>query len=169
MTRNTSVFCFLILTLAGMAGCSSEPGAKASKAAAAPDRIQGKAQILLTESTASDAAMNAGGPSVYLVDGLNRYRLFFNKAFPVEAGKEYVAEGVYAQKAIDAIGDPDQGKNGYPLESSCDRVVRMAWPGLAFDVTDGHVTNLRAKVKRYPARPIFLVTRIEHATRAADS
>jgi len=169
MTRNTSVFCFLILTLAGMAGCSSEPGAKASKAAAAPDRIQGKAQILLTESTASDAAMNAGGPSVYLVDGLNRYRLFFNKAFQVEAGKEYIAEGVYAQKAIDAIGDPDQGKNGYPLESSCDRVVRMAWPGLAFDVTDSDTTSLRAKVKRYPARPVFLVTQIQPVTSAADS
>jgi len=169
MTRNAYVFSFLVLTLAGLAGCSSEPNAKASKPATAPDKIQGKAQLLLDETTASDAAMNAGGPSVYLVDGLNRYRLFFNKPFQVEAGKEYVAEGVNAQKTIDAIGDPDQGKNGYPLQSSCDRVVRMAWPGLAFDVTDGHVTNLRAKVKRYPARPIFLVTRIEPAASAADS
>ncbi len=169
MTRNTYVFCFLVLTLAGMAGCSSEPRAKESKPAAAPDKIQGKAQILLDETTASDAAMNAGGPSVYLVDGLNRYRLFFNKGFQVEAGKKYIAEGVYAQKAIDAIGDPDQGKNGYPLQSSCDRVVRMAWPGLAFDVTDSDVISLRAKVKRYPARPVFLVTRIEAVTGAADS
>src|SRR3984893_11365076 len=139
MTQNLYVFCFLVLTLAGLAGCSSKPSAETSKQATAPDKIQGKAQLLLTESTASDAAINAGGPSVYLVDGLNRYRLFFNKAFQVEAGQEYIAEGVYAQKAIDAIGDPDQGKNGYPLESSCDRVVRMAWPGLAFDVTDGAV------------------------------
>jgi len=169
MIRNTHVFCFLVLTLAGMAGCSSEPRANATKPATAPDKIQGKAQILLDESTASDAAMNAGGPSVYLVDGLNRYRLFFNKGFQIEAGKEYTAEGVYAQKAIDAIGDPDQGKNGYPLQSSCDRVVRMAWPGLAFDVTDSHIINLRAKVKRYPARPVFLVTRIEPVTSAADS
>ena len=169
MTRNTYVFCFLVLTLAGLAGCSSQQNAKASKPAPAPDKIQGKAQILLDETTASDAAMNAGGPSVYLRDGLNRYRLFFNKSFQVEAGKEYIAEGVNAQKTIDAIGDPDQGKNGYPLQSSCDRVVRMAWPGLAFDVTDGHVANLRAKVKRYPARPIFLVTRIEPVTSAADS
>src|ERR1700680_412415 len=136
MTRNTYVFSFLVLTLAGLAACSSEPNAKASKAATAPDKIQGKAQILLDESTASDAAMNAGGPSVYLVDGLNRYRLFFNKAFQVEPGKEYIADGVHAQKAIDAIGDPDKGKNGYPLESSCGRVVRMAWPGLAFGGAD---------------------------------
>ena len=166
MTRNTYVFCFLVLALAGLAGCSSEPPAQ-DQAAAAPDKIQGKAQVVLNETTASDAAMNAGGPSVYLVDGLNRYRLFFNKAFQVEPGKEYIAEGVYAQKAIDAIGDPDQGKNGYPLESSCGRVVRMAWPGLAFDVADSYSNSLRAKVKRFPARPVFLVTQIQPVT--ADS
>ncbi len=167
MTRTTYVFCFLVLTLAGLAGCSSKPSAK--QAARPPDKIQGKAQIVLNESTALDAALNAGGPSVYLVDGLNRYRLFFNKAFQVEPGQEYIAEGVYAQKAIDAIGDPDQGKNGYPLESSCDSVVRMAWPGLAFDVTDSYSTSLRAKVKRFPARPVFLVTRIQPVTSGADS
>jgi hypothetical protein len=152
-----------------MAACSSAPSIKASRQTTAPDKIQGKSQILLAETTALDAALNAGGPSVYLVDGLKRYRLFFNQAFQVEPGQEYVAEGVYAQKAIDAIGDPDQGKNGYPLESSCDRVVRMAWPGLAFDVTDLHTTSLRAKVKRFPARPVFLVTRIERVTSAGDS
>jgi hypothetical protein len=98
------------------------------------------------------------------VDGFHRYRLFFNTAFRVEPEKEYIAEGVNAQKTIDEIGDPDQGKNGYPLQSSCDRVVRMAWPGLAFDITDSHVTSLRGKVKRYPARPVFLVTRLEPVT-----
>jgi len=170
MTRNTYVICFLVLTLAGLAGCSSQPSAKApGQAATAPDKIQGKAQVLLEETTASDVALNAGGPSVYLMDGLNRYRLFFNKPFQVEPGKAYIAEGVYAQKAIDAIGDPDQGKNGYPLESSCDRVVRAAWPGLAFDLTDAYVTSLRARVKRFPARPLFLVTRIQPVTSAADS
>jgi hypothetical protein len=167
MTRNTYVFCFLVLALAGLAGCSSEPPTR--QAAAAKDKIQGKAQVVLTESTALDASMNAGGPSVYLVDGLNRYRLFFNKAFQVEPGQEYIAEGVYAQKAIDAIGDPDRGKNGYPLESSCDSVVRMTWPGLAFDVTDSYSNSLRAKVQRFPARPVFLVTRIQPVTSAADS
>jgi hypothetical protein len=163
MTRNMCGFCFLVLTLAGLTGCSSPPPAK--QAAAAPDKIQGKALVLMNETTALDAAMNAGGPSVYLVDGMNRYRLFFNKPFTVENGKEYVAEGVYAQKAIDAIGDPDQGKNGYPLQPSCDRVVGMAWPGMAFDMTDSYSNSLRAKVKRFPARPVFLVTRIQ----AADS
>ena len=161
MTRDTFGFCFLVVALAGLAGCSSEPVAK--QAAAPPDKIQGKALVLLNETTALDAALNAGGPSVYLVDGLNRYRLFFNKAFTVEAGKQYVAEGIYAQKAIDAIGDPDNGKHGYPLEASCGRVVRMAWPGLAFDVTDGYSSTLRAKVNRFPARPVFLVTKIEPA------
>ena len=167
MTSNTCVFCFPILALAGLAGCSSKPAAK--PAAAAPDKIQGKAQVLANETSESETAFNAGGPSVYLVNGLNRYRLFFNKAFPIEAGQEYVAEGVYAQKAIDAIGDPDQGKNGYPLDSSCSAVVRMAWPGLSFDDTDSYASNLRAKVKRYPARPIFLVTQIQAAPSAADS
>jgi hypothetical protein len=167
MTRNTYEFCCLVLTLAGLAACSSEPSAK--QAAPAPDKIQGKALVLINESTALDAALNAGGPSVYLVEGLNRYRLFFNKAFQVEAGHEYIAEGVYAQKAIDAIGDPGQGKNGYPPESSCQRVVRTAWPGLAFDVTDSYANSLRAKVNRFPARPVFLVTRIQPATSTADS
>jgi hypothetical protein len=164
MTRDTYAFCFLVLTVAGLAGCSSEPPAK--QAAAPPDKIHGKAQILLNESTALDAALNSGGPSVYLVDGLNRYRLFFNKPFQVEPAKEYTAEGVYAQKAIDAIGDPDKGKNGYPLESSCGRVVRTAWPGLAFDVTDSYSSSLRSKVQRYPARPVFLVARIQPVTEA---
>jgi hypothetical protein len=157
--------CMLVITLVVLAGCSSEPSAK--QAVPAPDKIQGKALVLLAEATALDAALNAGGPSVYLVDGLNRYRLFFNKAFQVEPGKEYIAEGVYAQKAIDAIGDPDQGKHGYPLASSCGRVVRTAWPGLAFDVTDSYSNSLRAKVNRFPARPVFLVTRLQPAD--ADS
>jgi hypothetical protein len=159
MTRNRYALSFLVLTLAGLAGCSSEPPAR--QTAAAPDKIQGKALIVLTESSASDAALNAGGPSVYLVDGLNRYRLFFNRGVEVKPGQEYTAEGVYAQKAIDAIGDPDQGKNGYPLESSCERVVKTAWPGLAFDLTDLRAKSLRAKIKRFPARAVFLVTRIE--------
>lgn len=123
----------------------------------------GKAQVVESETTQLDASMNGGGPSVYLLVGLNRYRLFFNKAIPVEPGKDYVAEGVYAQKAIDAMGDPDQGKNGYPLEASCVSAVRMAWPALGFDVVDSYSTSLRDKVKRYPARPVFLVTQLNLA------
>ncbi len=158
MNRNTFSLFFLVLTLAGLSGCSSKPPANESKAA--PDKIQGKAQVI-QDSNITEAAMNAGGPSVYLVDGLHRYRLFFNKAVEVVAGKEYAAEGVYAQKAIDDMGDPDQGKNGYPLPGRCESVVRMAWSGLAFDVTGGHASALCAKVKRYPARAIFLVTRLQ--------
>jgi hypothetical protein len=165
MTRNACVFCFLVLVLDGLTACSSNPPAK--QAAAPPDKIQGKAQVLLTETTQLDVSLNGGGPSVYLVDGMNRYRLFFDKAPQVEPGKEYIAEGVYAQKAIDAIGDPDKGKNGYPLAPSCDTVVRTAWPALAFDVVDSYSNSLRAKLKRYPARPVFLVARIQPATGGA--
>lgn len=170
MNLNNFSFLFLVITLAGLCGCSSQPTAKETKKAlAAPDKIQGKAQILSDESTATDAALNAGGPSVYLLDGMHRYRLFFKTAVEVVPGKEYTAEGVYAQKAIDEIGDPDQGKNGYPLATSCDRVVKMAWSGLAFDVTDGYASALRAKVKRYPARPVFLVNRLQPVTPKENS
>jgi hypothetical protein len=155
MNRNAYAINVFVLTLAGLAGCSSAPPAKK----AAPDKIQGKAQFT-SEATANDAALNAGGPSVYLVDGVRRYRLFFKTPTEVVSGKEYVAEGVNAQRVIDEIGDPSQGKDGYPLQSSCDRVVRTAWSGLAFDVTDMHISALRARVNRYPARPVLLVTQL---------
>lgn len=162
MSRRTYIFGFALLALAGMSGCSSQPAAK--PAPVTLDKIQGRALILLNETTGLDAALNAGGPSVYLVDGMTHYRLFFDTPFQVDPTQEYTAEGILAQKAIDAIGDPDQGKNGYPLKSSCDRVVRMAWPALAFDVTDSYSNSLRAKVNRFPARPVFLVTRIQTVT-----
>ena len=157
MTRNNYVPSCLVFALSGLIGCSSPPP---KQAAPAPDKIQGKAQVVLSETTQLDASINGGGPSVYLIDGLTRYRLFFDKASPLDAGKEYIAEGVYAQKAIDAIGDPDQGKNGYPLGSSCNSAVRKAWPALAFDVVDSYSNSLCAKVKRFPARGVFLVTSI---------
>ena len=164
MTRNT-YFCCLVFSVAGLVGCSSKPSATTSTPKPPPDKIQGKAQILLDESSSSDTALNAGGPSVYLlVDDLHRYRLFFHKAFEVQPGAEYAVEGVYAQKAIDAIGDPDQGKNGYPLLASCANVIGMAWPGLAMDLTDSYSNSLRAKVNRFPARPVFLVTSIQPVT-----
>jgi hypothetical protein len=161
VNRKPHSFCSVVL-LAGLAACSSAPPAdQAKKAPAAPpDRIQGKAQVVLSETNATDTAMNAGGSSVYLWEGLNRYRLFFKSPTNIDGGKEYVAEGVIAQKAIDEIGDPDQGKSGYPLQSSCQEVVRRAWPGLAFDVTDLHASTLRARVQRYPARPVFLVQKL---------
>jgi hypothetical protein len=157
--------------LAGLTGCSSQQASKDSKAATtAPDKIQGKVQIALAETSATDSALNAGGASVYLWEGMRRYRLFFRTPISVEGGEEYIAEGVYAQKLIDDLGDPDQGKNGYPLATSCDRVVKTAWPGLAFDVTDLHAATLRHRVQRYPARPVFLVTRLRTAeTKAEDA
>lgn len=165
MNRCSSTCCLLVLFLVGLGGCSSSPSAKEStKARTAPDKIQGKAQIILAEATAADAALNAGGPSVYIWEGARRYRLFLKTGVQIEPGNEYIAEGVYAQKAIDEIGDPAQGKNGYPLPESCDRVVRMAWTNLPFDVADGHASSLRTRVKRYPARALFLVTRIQPVT-----
>jgi hypothetical protein len=166
MNRNARIFCFLIVTLAALLGCSSKPsGNEPKKAATALDKIQGKAQVL-TEvgGGASDAALNAGGPSVYLWEGAKRYRLFLRTPVDVVHGDEYVAEGVYAQKAIDEIGDPDQGKNGYPLQSSCEHVVTTAWRNLPFDAIDAQAAALRAIVKRYPARAVFLVTRIQPVT-----
>ena len=162
MNRSARIFSFLVLTLAALVGCSSQPsGSESKKAETAPDRIQGKAQVM-TEvgGGASDAALNAGGPSVYLWEGAKRYRLFLRTPVEVVHGDEYIAEGVYAQKAIDEIGDPDQGKNGYPLQSSCERVVTTAWHNLPFDAIDAQAAVLRATVKRYPARAVFLVTRI---------
>lgn len=161
MNRSAYASCYLLLGLCGLIGCSKSPP---KQAAPPPDKIQGKAQVALSETTQLDASINGGGPTVYLIDGLNRYRLFFDKAVPVDAGKEYIAEGVYAQKLIDGLGDPNQGKNGYPLQSSCDTVVRTAWPALSFDVVDSYSTSLCAKVKRFPARPVFMVAQIMPVT-----
>jgi hypothetical protein len=165
MNRNARIFCFLILTLAALIGCSSKPSAQDSKKAeTALDKIQGKAQVLTESGGASDAALNAGGPSVYLWVGARRYRLFLRTPVEVVHGDQYVAEGIYAQKAIDEIGDPDQGKNGYPLQTSCERVVTTAWKGLPFDAIDSQAAVLRAIVKRYPARAVFLVAQIRPVT-----
>jgi hypothetical protein len=165
MNRNPRIFCFLVLALAALSGCSSQPSTKESKKAeTAPDKIQGKAQVLEESTNATDAALNLGKSSVYIWEGAHRYRLFFRTPAEVVHGNEYVVEGVYAQKMIDNLGDPDQGKNGYPLQSSCARVVKTAWPGLAFDAVDSQAEVLRARVKRYPARPLFLVTKIRPVT-----
>lgn len=165
MNRNARMFCFLVFTLAVWSGCSSKPSAdEAKKAAVALDRIQGKAQVLIEGGGAMDSALNAGSTSsVYIWEGARRYRLFFKTPYEATHGDEYIVEGIYAQRVIDDIGDPEQGKNGYPLLSSCDRVVRMVWSGLAFDAIDLNAQVLRTRVNRYPARPVFLVTRIQRA------
>ena len=167
MKRNAWI---LSLAVAAWSACSGgQPAQESKKAGAAPDRIQGKAQVLMEPTVAADAGLNAGGSSVYLWEGTRRYRLFLRTPADIVHGKEYVAEGIYAQKAIDEIGDPDQGRNGYPLPSSCERVVNMAWKGLPMDVSDGYASLLRNRVKRYPARPLFLVMRIQPAEGGTDT
>ena len=165
MNRNAPILSFLVLTLAAWSGCSSKPSAsEAKKAAAALDRIQGKAQVLIESGGAMDTALNAGSSSsVYIWQGTRRYRLFFKTPYEVVHGDDYVVDGIYAQRVIDEIGDPDEGKNGYPLLSSCAHVVRTVWSGLPFDAIDLNAQVLRTRVNRYPARPVFLVTRIQPA------
>jgi hypothetical protein len=165
MKRKGCISFSLALTLAVLGGCSGKPSTEGSQKAAKPlDKIQGKAQVMEESGGAMNSALNAGGSSVYLAQGMRRYRLFLRTAADITQGNEYVAEGVYAQKAIDDLGDPDQGKNGYPLAASCAKVVTMAWKNMAFDDIDAQAGVLRNRVQRYPARPVFLVTRIRPAT-----
>jgi len=164
MNSKVRVYCFLALTVAALSGCSSGPPAKESKKAAPLDKIQGKAQVMAGSNGAADAALNAGGPSLYLWEGTQRYRLFLRTAVELIQGERYIAEGIYAQKAIDEIGDPDQGKNGYPLQASCQKVVTKVWHNLAMDEMESDATALRTMVQRYPARPIFLVSRVQLLT-----
>jgi hypothetical protein len=163
MSRIAAVFTLLVLALAAFVGCSSKPQEAQSQKPL--DKIQGKAQVLEEQGGgAGDSAFNAGGPSIYLWQGDRRYRLFLKTKADIVHGNQYVAEGVDVQKTVDEIGDPDQGKNGYPLESSCRKAVTTAWKTLAFDDIDLTESLVRARVKRYPARPLFLVTRIRPAT-----
>jgi hypothetical protein len=155
---------FVLLALALLGGCAGTSQKDAGKAATPPDRIQGKAQVLIESGGATDQALNAGGSSMYLWVGLQRYRLYLKTPVEIVHGKEYVAEGVYAQKVIEDIGDPDGGRKGYPLDDSCRRVVLKAWPRMAFDEIESSQALVKARVKRYPARPLFLVTKIREAT-----
>ncbi len=165
MKRNAHVFCFLAFALALLGGCSSKPAAdQAKKTAPAPDKIQGKLQLLPPEG-AVDAAMNAGGDSsVFLWVGPRRFRLFLRTRPELEHGKQYAVEGVWAQRVIDEIGDPANGANGYPLDTSCRKVVTTAWKNLAFDAIDTQSGFVCSVIKRHPARPLFLVTKIQEAT-----
>ena len=55
--------CISSYLLAGLLGCSSAPSSKESsgKAPTVLDKIQGKVQVAQNETTATDAALNAGG------------------------------------------------------------------------------------------------------------
>ena len=163
MKRTGPWFYLLALMFALLGGCSSQPSAQqAKKAAAVADRIQGKLQ-LLDERNTNDAAMNAGGYSAYLWVGPRRFRLYMRSRPELVHGKQYIAEGVWAQRVIDEIGDPDNGARGYPLPDSCRRVVTTAWHGQAFDAVDSQSSLVCAVVTRHPARPLFLVTKIQQA------
>ncbi len=162
MNRNLRTYGFSLLAVLLLAGCSSQPPAGESKKAAVKlDKIQGRVQIMAGTAGTGDAALNPGGDAVYLWVGVKRYRLFARTGLQVVGGAEYVVEGIDAQKMIDELGDPDNGKNGYPLRESCERVVTSAWTGLPFDGIDANAGLLRERIARYPARPVFLVVKID--------
>ena len=163
MNRNAYALGFLGLTLAALVGCSSGPSESAAKKAVVWDKIQGKAQVIEEPGGAENAALNAGGSSVYIWQGVKRYRLFLRKPSDVQNGKQYVVEGLLAQKVIDELGDPDGGKHGYPLQASCSEVIHRAWPGIELDNADLDASALRSAVQRYPARGVFLVNKIDPA------
>jgi hypothetical protein len=157
------LFSILVLAIATLGGCSSKPPAGAAKKSEIPLRkIQGKVRVNPPDQTAGgDRVLNADGDSLYLWEGKRLYRLFSRKGLTLKDGAEYVVEGIVAQTAIDEIGDPAQGKQGYPLLSSCERVVKMAWSGMSFEEVDMKAGMLRARAGRYPARKILLVVRIQ--------
>src|SRR5881394_2034687 len=106
MNRKPCLPWFLVLAVAGLVGCAGEKSAKDAKpTAAVMHQVKGKLQVA-SASTGSDAALNAGGDSLYIRDGVRRYRLFLKSRMEVTPNTEYAAEGIYAQKAIDEIGDP---------------------------------------------------------------
>lgn len=157
------VGCSVVLTaLAALTGCSSKPPAdEAKKAPPAKYKVEGKLRILQLSGSVSDSALNGGAGSVFVWEGMRQYRLFSRRTANVIDGERYIVEGIHAQKMIDELGDPAQGKGGYPLLASCERVVKTAWPGMSFEEVDVKASALRARVSRYPARPIILVTKIQ--------
>jgi len=164
MYRNSHIFSLLVVALA-LGGCSSTPPAGEAKKAGPPIiKIQGKVDAVIDPPGTGDAGLNPGGPSLYIWEGKHRYRLFPKKTTVLENGREYIVEGVVAQKVIDEIGDPANGKNGYPLLASCERAVKMTWGSMSFEEADVKASVLRTRTARYPARPILLVTKIQPVT-----
>jgi hypothetical protein len=162
MNRNARIFSCLSLALALLGGCSNKPPASEGKKPATPlQKVQGKVRLVPDPTGSGDSVLNGGGPAVFLWEGKHSYRLFSRKSAAVVDEGEYIVEGVNAQKVIDEIGDPAQGKGGYPLLSSCERVVKMAWSGMSFEENDVKAGALRRRVGRYPARPVILVVRLQ--------
>ena len=165
MNQNTRLFSFLVLALAALGGCSSTPSAsEAKKPEIQLQKVQGKVRVVPDQTASGDGTLNAGGPSLYLWKGKRFYRLFPRKGLTLVDGTEYIVEGVNAQKVIEELGDPDQGKKGYPLLSSCQRAIKMAWGSLSFEDADLKAAVLRARVARYPAREVLLVVRMQAVT-----
>ncbi|MGJ5820846.1 hypothetical protein [Paludibaculum fermentans] len=167
MNRKAHIVCFSIAltALAALSGCSSSPSAdEAKKAAPPPFKIQGKLRVLPLTGSTSDSALNGGGGSVFVWEGIQQYRLFSKRTANVIDGDQYIVEGIHAQKMIEEIGDVAGGKGGYPPLSSCERVVKTAWPGMSFEEVDVKASALRGRISRYPARPILLVTKILHVS-----
>ena len=54
------------------------------------------------------------------------------------------------------MGDPDQGKNGYPLPGRCESVVKMAWSGFyeRRGLEERAGGRRRRKFPKFPFRPI---------------
>jgi hypothetical protein len=160
MNHKPCLHWLLVLTVAGLSGCGGQKTAKDGKQPGPVlHQVKGTLQVV-PSSTGADAALNAGGDSLYLRNGVKRYRLFVKAPIDATPGLEYTADGIDAQKAIDEIGDPDHGKKAYPLATSCQRIIRMAWGSQSMDLADGQASVLRAQVNRYPARTIFLVTKL---------
>ncbi len=116
MNRKARISTLLAIALVALGGCSSKPPASESKKAGpAVDTIQGQVRSYVDPTPAGDGDLNSGGPSLKLWQNKHLYRLFMRRKTELVANNYYVAEGINAQKAIDEIGDPDQGKTGYPL------------------------------------------------------
>jgi len=161
MNLNKRLLSLLVLAIAALSGCSSTPPAGDAKKTQIPlQKVQGKVRVVLDPG---DQPLNAGGPALNLWKGKRLYRLFSRRTRTLADDSEYIVEGINAQKAIDEIGDPAQGKQGYPLLSSCQRVVKMAWGNLSFEEIDLKAGILRDRVARYPARTVLLVVKVEPA------
>lgn len=165
MNRHVCFASSVVLALAFLGGCSSKPSeAETKKASVTLQKIKGRIQLLTDNSgTVGDSALNPGGPAIYLWEGTKRYRLFVRKPTEFSHGQQYQVEGINAQQMIDEIGDATNGKSGYPLQTPCEKVIRAAWTGMAFDAVDANASILRARIARYPARPVFLVVNATQA------
>lgn len=121
MDRKVHIVCFSIVmtAFAALSGCSSTPPAGEAKKAA-PD-IQGPGQAANHgyRHRRERFRSQRRGPSVFIWEGMQQYRLFSKRTANVVDGEHYIVEGIHAQKMIDEIGDP----NGARAAILCCRVA----------------------------------------------